>query len=277
MVPEQEDSPTDPFRIALGGYAYRARSRAPSGKEIRPSLTRPQLLPGARGLPQALGSRSTAPPGPAKDASQGPGTRIQALGYRCPGPPWRRSQGMSLPTAPSTGSCPGRDTRRQRFPRPLGARGLPGPHVSPRSRPLSPPRRLQKASPEGGWSKPTPFDTQSVRTEQPDDAQASSAPRHHDGPCRTAARPSWTPAHVDRRLEPSNRLVPDLSHYIRDKIGPRGEMIPDSITRHSIPFHPPPLCIESKATRRGAPRTSPPPHPAVSFLSDEGETPLAAR
>ena len=38
-----EEGPlTDPFRMAQGleGYAHRARSRAPSGKEIWPSLTR---------------------------------------------------------------------------------------------------------------------------------------------------------------------------------------------------------------------------------------------
>jgi hypothetical protein len=93
--PNKEDPPTDPFRIArgLGGYAYQARSRAPSSKETRRSLTRPQLPPRARGLPRALGSRSTAPLGlalgscPASDASQGLGTRRQALGYRCPGAP----------------------------------------------------------------------------------------------------------------------------------------------------------------------------------------------
>jgi hypothetical protein len=102
-----------------GGYAHQACSCAPSGKEIRPSLTRPQLLLGARGLPEALGSRSTAPPSstlgscPANDASQGPGTRRQTPGYRCPGAPRRRPQGVPLPTAPPTGSRPGRDTRRQ--------------------------------------------------------------------------------------------------------------------------------------------------------------------
>jgi hypothetical protein len=52
--------------------------------------------------------------------------------------------------------------------------------------------------------------------------KASLAPRHRHGPQRVAARPFWSPAHVDRRLVPPNRLVPDLSHYIRDKVGPRG-------------------------------------------------------
>jgi hypothetical protein len=100
--PNEEDPMTDPFRIVqgLGGYAHRARSRAPSDKEIRPSLTRPQPLPRAQGLPRTLGSRSTAPLGPtldscpANDASQGLGIRRQALGYRCPGAPLHRSQGM---------------------------------------------------------------------------------------------------------------------------------------------------------------------------------------
>jgi hypothetical protein len=36
----EEDPPTNPFRITRGieGYAHRACSRAPSGKETRPSL-----------------------------------------------------------------------------------------------------------------------------------------------------------------------------------------------------------------------------------------------
>ena len=77
---------------------------------------------------------------------------------------------------------------------------------------------------------------QSVRTEQLDDAQASSAPRHPDGPWRTAASPSWTWSHVDHRLEPPNRLVPDLSYYIRDKVWPRGGGSRfDHQTLHSIP------------------------------------------
>jgi len=130
--PNEEDPLTYPFRITRGlrGYAHRARSRAPSGKDFRLSLTRPQHPPGARGLPRVLGSRSTAPPGltlgscPANDASQGPGTRRQAPGYRCPGASWRRSLGVPLPTAPPTWSSPGRDTRRQSFPRPPGLGGF---------------------------------------------------------------------------------------------------------------------------------------------------------
>jgi hypothetical protein len=135
----EEDSPTDPFRIAqrLGGYTHRARLRAPSDKKIWPSLTRPQLPPRAQRLPRALGSQSTTPPGLALssclaiDASQGPGTRRQVLGYRCRGAPWHRSLGMHLLAAPLIGSCPRHDTRRQSFPRPPGARRLSGPHVSP--------------------------------------------------------------------------------------------------------------------------------------------------
>jgi hypothetical protein len=230
-----------------------------------------------------LGSRSTAPPGtalgsyPTNNASQGLGTRRQALGHRCPGAPWRHSLSVPLPTPPLTGSRPRCDIRRQSFSRPLGARGLPGPRVNAWSRSLSPPRILQKVSPVGGQSKPTPSDTQSVRTELPDHTQASLAQRHLDGPWRTAARPSWTSSHVYHRLEPPNRHVPDLSYYIRDKVRPRRGEDPDSITRHSIPFHMPPLCTESKATQRVAPRAPPPPHLIVSFLSDEEETPPAAR
>jgi hypothetical protein len=65
----------------------------PLAKETRSSLTRPQLPPRARGLPRALGSRSTASSVPtlyscpANDASQGPGTRRQALGYHAQGVP----------------------------------------------------------------------------------------------------------------------------------------------------------------------------------------------
>jgi len=100
--------------------------------------------------------------------------------------------------------------------------------------------------------------------------KASSAPRHRHGPRRTTARPSLTPIHIGHRLVPPNHHVPDLSCYIRDKVEPRRGEDPRSITRYSIPFHRPPLCIGSKATRRGAPR-SPPPHPIVFLLSNEGE------
>ena len=169
--------------------------------------TRKQSFPrplGARGLPRVLGSRSTAPPGltlgscPANDASQGPGTRRQALGNRCLGAPKRCSLGVPLPTAPLTGSRPGRDTRRQSFPRPPGDQGLPGPHVSPWSRPPLPPRRLQKVSPGGGRSKPTPSDTQSVRTEQTDDAQGFFGSK----------TPQWSMAHCCRSSLDSDACRP---------------------------------------------------------------------
>jgi hypothetical protein len=82
---------------------------------------------------------------------------------------------------------------------------------------------------------------------------------------------------LDCRLELLNHHVPDLSGYIRDKVEPRRREDPNSITRQSIPFHSPPLCTESKATWRGAPRAPPPSHFVISFLSDEGETPPAMR
>jgi hypothetical protein len=164
MVPEQEDFLTDPFRIIRG--------LCPSGTLARTIWQRDPPEPdsttasaGAQGIPRALGSRNTAHPGPtlsscpANDASQDPGTRRQAPGYRCPGTPWRRSRGVPQPTTPSTGSRLRRDTRRQIFPRPPRALGLPGPRVSPRSRPPSPLRRLQKVSPGGARSKPTTSDT----------------------------------------------------------------------------------------------------------------------
>jgi hypothetical protein len=58
----EEDSLTDSFRIAQGleGYAHLARSRAPSGKKIPPSLTRPQLPPWAPNL-RHLEARPLAP------------------------------------------------------------------------------------------------------------------------------------------------------------------------------------------------------------------------
>jgi hypothetical protein len=54
--------------------------------------------------------------------------------------------------------------------------------------------------------------------------RASSAPRHRHGPQSTAARPSWTLAHVDHRLIPPNYHVPNLSRHKRDRSDPkRGE------------------------------------------------------
>jgi hypothetical protein len=79
---------------------------------------------------------------PGYQCLQGLNTRRQAPGHRCSGAPWRHSLGVPLPTAPPRGSRLGRDTRRQSFPRPLRARGLLGPCISPWSRPPSPPRRL---------------------------------------------------------------------------------------------------------------------------------------
>jgi hypothetical protein len=83
------------------------------GKETCPSLTRPQLLPRARGASPSLGlliygtSRPALDSYPANDVSQGPGTRRQALGYRCPGAPRRCSLGMPQPTAPRQGHVQG--------------------------------------------------------------------------------------------------------------------------------------------------------------------------
>jgi hypothetical protein len=146
---------------------------------------------------------------------------------------------MPLPIAPSIGSRLRRDTRRQSFLWPPRARGLLGPRVSPQSRPPSPPRRLQKVSP--GEASPSRHRLKHRVSEQSSRTMpASSTPRHLDGPRRTAARPSWTPAHVDHRLEPSNRLVPDLSLYIRGKVGPRGGRIP--IQSPDTPFDSIRLC-----------------------------------
>jgi hypothetical protein len=57
-------TPVDPSWIAWGlrGYAHRARSRAPSGEGVWPSLTPLRLPPEARGLPRALGTQFTTTP-----------------------------------------------------------------------------------------------------------------------------------------------------------------------------------------------------------------------
>jgi hypothetical protein len=196
----------------------------------------------------------------ANDTSQGLSARRQAPGYRCPGAPGCRSLGVASPTAPPTRTRPGRDTRRQSFPLASRGSGASGPVHQPLEPTSIATKKTLEGPPGGGRSKPT----------QPDMQSASSAPRHHHGPRRTAARPSWTPTHVDRRLVSPNHHVPDLSHYIRDKVGPKRGEDPRSITKHSIPFHPPPLRIRSKATRRGAPR-APPLHPIIFLLSDKGE------
>jgi hypothetical protein len=85
----------------------------------------------------------------------------------------------------------------------------------------------------------------------------SLAPRHRHGPQSAAARPSWTPAHVDHRLITPNRHVPDLSQYIRDRSDPkRGEDDPiQMIAILTIPLE---HRTESKETQRGAPRAPPP-------------------
>jgi hypothetical protein len=255
---------TDSFRIARGlrGYAHRARLRTPSSKETRPSLTWPWLPPRIQGLARAPGSRSMARPSltlgscPTNDASQGPGARRQALSHKCSGAPRRCSLSTALPTAPLTGSRPGHDTRRQSFPLASRDSGASG----PARQPLEPTSFATKKSPEGPPMGASPSWHSLTRR----------VPWHRHSPRRTAARPSSTPTHVDHRLLPPNHHVPNLSHYIRDKVRPRRGEDPRSITRHSIPFHPPPLRNGSKATKRGAPR-APPPYPFIFLLSDKGE------
>jgi len=198
MVSDQRDPrPTHPGSPGgLRAIPIEHDRAHPQTKELGRGLSTPLPLLRAWGLARASGSRSTGNLSPvlnscsAYDIGQGLGTRRRAPCYRCPGAPWHHSLGMPLPTAPPIGSRPGRDTRRQSFPRPPGAQGLPGPCVSPQNQPPLPLRRLHKVSPGGGWSKLTPPNTQSVRTEQPDDAQASLAPRHLGNPRRTTASPS---------------------------------------------------------------------------------------
>jgi hypothetical protein len=116
------------------------------------------------------------------DASQSLGARKHALSRRGSGAPRRCSASMALSTAPPTRSRTGCDTRRQTPPWPLGARGLLGPHVSPSTRPPSPPRSLQKAHlGEAGPSRHSLTRRvleQSSRTMP----RASLAPRHRHGP-----------------------------------------------------------------------------------------------
>jgi hypothetical protein len=87
----------------------------------------------------------------------------------------------------------------------------------------------------------------------------------------TAARPSWTRAHVDHRPISPNCHVPDLSHYIRDKVGPHGRGRTN--LGHSIRFRPLLLSTESRATHREGASRAPPPHPVVFLLSNVGKTP----
>jgi hypothetical protein len=139
MVPKQRRPPDRPLRDRLG-----AQGLCPSSTLVHTLWQRDPAEPdstiasaGARGLPRALGSRSTTSPRPAlgscltNNTSQGPGSRREASGYRCPGPPWHRPLGVPLPTAPPIGSRSGRDTRRQSFPTTSKGSGAFGPTCQP--------------------------------------------------------------------------------------------------------------------------------------------------
>jgi hypothetical protein len=116
------------------------------------------------------------------------------------GAPWRCPAGATLSTTPPTGLCTRRDAIRQTPSRPLGVWGLPGPRVSPSNWPPSPPRSLQKAHPgEVGPSQQSLTLSVSEQSSQMT-PKASLAPRHRHGPHDATARPSWTPMHVDHRL-----------------------------------------------------------------------------
>jgi hypothetical protein len=112
-----------------------------------------------------------------------------------------------------------------------------------------------------------------LNTEQPDNAQGffSSVTLLWSTECRYKTLLDSN-ACRHRRIFP-NCHVPDLSHYIRDKVRPRGRG--RSKTDHSIPF----TFAQHQGQRnleRGALR-APPPHPVVFLLSNEGKAPPAVR
>jgi hypothetical protein len=139
-------------------------------------------------------------PSLASGTSQGPSMRRYALSHRDSRAPWCSLAGTTLSTTSLTGSRTGPDKRRQTPSRPQGARGLLGLHVSPSSRPPSPPRSLQKA--HLGEASPSRHSLTLSMLEQSSRTtpKASSAPQHHHGPHDTAVRPSWTSMHVDHRI-----------------------------------------------------------------------------
>jgi hypothetical protein len=188
------EPPTETSRIARGirGYTHRVRSRAPSDQGVRPSLSTPLPLLRARGLARASGSQSARSLNPivgscpAYDASQSQHTLI----HRGSGAPRCRPASAALSTTPPTRSCMGRDTRRHTPLWPPGARRLPRPHVSPSTRPPSPPRSLQKA--HLGEASPSRHSLTCRVSEQSSRTmpRASSAPRHRHSPQSAATGPS---------------------------------------------------------------------------------------
>jgi hypothetical protein len=142
--------PADSPRIArgLGSYTHRVCSRAPLGKGIRPNSSKPATSTqrsGARpspGLPIDGGLDPILGLSLALGASQGPRTRRHVSSHQGSGALRRCPASTALSTTPPTRSCTRRDVRKQTPSRPPGARGTPGPHVSPSSRPPLPPRSL---------------------------------------------------------------------------------------------------------------------------------------
>jgi hypothetical protein len=130
---------------------------------------------GARPNPEAPDLQQHPGPGlgscPGNDASQGPGTRRHAPRHRGSRAPRCCPLGTTLPATFPTRSRTGRDTRRQSFP--MSSRGSEAPGLT--RQPLEPTsfttKKTPKGRPGGGWSKLTQPNTQSVRTEQLDDAQ----------------------------------------------------------------------------------------------------------
>jgi hypothetical protein len=96
-----------------------------------------------------------------------------------------------------------------------GAQGILGSLISPSSQTPSPPMKSPEGAPSGGWSMLTRSDDQSIRAEQPEDAQGFSGSTTMPRSIHAVSTPSWTLAHVDHRLNPPNHHVPHLPRYIR--------------------------------------------------------------
>jgi hypothetical protein len=152
-----------------------------------------------------------------------------------------------LSATPATRSRTGRDTRKQAS---SASEGWVAP--GPMRQPLEPTSFATRKTLEGPPREASPSRHSLTRRVLEQSSQmmskASLAPRYCHGPHSTTARPSWTLAHVDRRLIYPNCHLPDLSRYIRDKVRPRGG------GRSEIDHFTPHLICSCSAPRAGQPR-----------------------